>query len=642
MGNVAYLPFASGLLCAYAKTSDQITSHYEFAPFLFYRDTPERILKKYDNPSVAAFSTCMWNEQLNLHVAKELKKRYPECLVVFGGPQVPFDPTHYFKRYPFIDISVRGEGEEAFLEILRRAIDSRDFSGIPGVSWREQRKGDCVVNPEEDVFDKDLDRYPSPYLEGLYEYLFTEDNGLVFQTIMETNRGCPFRCAFCFWGKGELSKKFRFHSIERVKSEIIWCAEHSIQYLFFADSNFGIHKRDYQITSFLAEIKKKYGYPEKLRTCFTRTTDDKVFKIGMFMHKNELGKGITISRQSNSKEVLKNINRTNIPMSRYKELLYRFNAENVPVYSELIVGLPGETYGSFIEGVEEHLQAGLRNQLFIYLCEVYPNTELADNEYKKRWGIKTQKVIMTEIHGSPREKGEVGEYKEIIIETNSMPLAQWRRSVRFGWVAMLLHSMKLGFFLLKYAVDRYGVTYRNLIEYICEGKMPQGRGTLLRKELERFDFQLDNLIAGGGQGHALPEYGLLYWDEEEASFLRISENLDLFYSESLELLKFFLTEQSISYDEGELAEAVMYQEMRIPSQSAPVETEKQFSFNFPEYFESCFQPVPVPLRPKPQLLILHPTDFRGDKERYAREVILWGRKSDTILIESSWRSLIKS
>ena len=166
MGNVAYLPFASGLLCAYARTSDQITSHYEFAPFIFHRDTPEGILKKYENPSVAAFSTCMWNEQLNLRVAKEIKIRYPECLIIFGGPQVPFNPTGYFKRYPFIDISVRGEGEKAFLEILRRAVDSRDFNGIPGVSWRERRKGGCVVNPGEHAFDKDLDRYPSPYLEG--------------------------------------------------------------------------------------------------------------------------------------------------------------------------------------------------------------------------------------------------------------------------------------------------------------------------------------------------------------------------------------------------------------------------------------------------------------------------------------------
>ena len=478
-------------------------------------------------------------------------------------------------------------------------------------------------------------------VERLYEYLFTEDNAFAFQAIMETNRGCPFRCAFCFWGKGELSKKFCFHSMERVKSEIIWCAKHSIGYLFFADSNFGTHERDYQITSFLAEIKKKYGYPEKLRTCFTRTTDEKVLKIGMLMHKNELGKGITISRQSNSKEALRNINRTNIPMSRYKEFLYRFNAENIPVYSELIAGLPGETYESFVEGIEEHLRAGLRNQLFIYLCEVYPNTELTDNEYKKIRGIRTQKVILTEIHGSPREKGEVQEYKEIIIETNSMPLTQWRRSIIFGWMTMLLHSMKLGFFLLKYAVDRYGVTYRSLIEYICEGKIPQGTATLLRKEIERFDFQLGNLIAGGSQGHILPEYGHLYWDEEEAGFLRISENLDSFYSEFLELLGSFLTERGISYNEGELTEAVNYQKVRIPSQSIPAETERQFSFNFPEYFECAFQPVPVPLQSRPQLLILRPRDFKGDKERYAREVILWGRKSGAILVESSWRPLIR-
>src|SRR5439155_23794791 len=99
------------------------------------------IVAQYDNPSVAAFSTSMWNEQLSLRVAAEVRKRFPECLIVFGGPQVPHHPAEYFDVNPFIDVAVRGEGEEAFSEILLRALESREFDGIARMAWRDLSTG---------------------------------------------------------------------------------------------------------------------------------------------------------------------------------------------------------------------------------------------------------------------------------------------------------------------------------------------------------------------------------------------------------------------------------------------------------------------------------------------------------------------
>lgn len=637
MRNVTYLPFVSGLLCAYAKTSDKIVSNYEFEPFLFYRDIPERIIEKYRNPSVAAFSVNMWNEQLNLYVAQKIKQQYPKCLIILGGPQVPFKPKDYHKQYPFIDITVRGAGEEVFLDILLRNIESNDYGGISGIAWQDSKTGLCVINPGKRGLPRDLDKYPSPYLEGLYEYIFTENRRLTFQAIIETNRGCPFNCAYCFWGKGGLSTKFQFHSLERIKAEIEWFAKHEIKYVFNADSNFGMHKRDYEIATFLAEAKKKYGYPEKLRTCFGKNTDDRIFQIASIMHKNGLEKGVTLSKQSNSEEVLKNIGRKNIKMSTFTKLQQQFNDKNIPVYSELILALPGETYTSWIEGIESHLQGGFNNQLFIYLCEVYPNTELADPEYMKRFGIEAKRIVLTEIHASPRKDNDVNEYQEVVVGTNSMPTPIWRKALKFSCVTMLLHSMKLGFFILKYLVDRYGIAYTDLIRYICEGKMPPDGRSIFIEELEYFEAMSDNLLRGRGRGHILPEFGEIYWEVEEASFLRISEKLNQFYDEFLNVFKHFLTEKGFSYDEKELAEAVAYQKMRIPMHSLSEETQRKFSFNFPEYFDFCLSAVPVPLRHGSQTLVLHGTDYKNDKRRYAREVILWGRKSGTMLVDASWR-----
>ena len=104
MGQTTYLPLVSGVLRAYAEETPNITDHYEFMPFLFHVDRAENIISQIDNPSIAAFSVMMWNEQLSLTVAKEVKRRFPECIIIFGGAQPPHSPVEYFEKFPFIDI----------------------------------------------------------------------------------------------------------------------------------------------------------------------------------------------------------------------------------------------------------------------------------------------------------------------------------------------------------------------------------------------------------------------------------------------------------------------------------------------------------------------------------------------------------
>lgn len=640
MGKMCYLPLVSGILRAYAETSQAVRENYEFQPFLYHIDALPTILSHYRDPDVACFSASMWNEQLNLAVAAEVKRRWPETLVLFGGPQVPYG-TEYFERYPFIDITVKGEGEEPFLDILHRFIETRDFSGIPGVTWRDRKSGKVYINEGERPFKRDLDQYPSPYLEGLYDDLLAaQDENLEFQAIVETNRGCPFPCTFCFWGRGGLTRKYRYHGLDRVFAEIDWCGRNRIRYVFNADSNFGMNRRDREIAEFIVATKQKYGYPDKFRTCFGKNTDEKIYEIGALFTKHGLEKGITLARQSNDEQTLKNIRRENIKMSTFRYLQERFNDLNVPIYTELILGLPGETVESWKRGIDEILEAGLRNQLFIYLLQVYPNTEMADPDYQKRFGIQTKRLVLNEIHGSQRDPNWVTEYEDIVVRTDSMSLEEWRQMVKFSWMTMVLHSMKIGFYVLVYLVNRLKVHPSSLISFISEERMPEGVGSMLRKELRQYDHILSQMLeAGAGRGVILPEYGECYWDIEEASFLRLSENLDAFYEEFLDVLKAFLEEENVLYDESELAEVVRYQRARIPSSNPPVKTLFDFERNWPEYFERAFSSTPAPLVPVRQRLILHPKDFGGDKQRFARETILWGRKSGAMLVQAEFVTL---
>jgi len=642
MGAFSYLPFVSGLLRAYCETFKEIRDNYVFMPFIYHMDEPHKILSQYtEAPDIAAFSSVMWNEQLNYHIAAKIKQKYPQCLIVFGGPNVPMPPQHsideWMKQHPYVDVAVRAEGEEAFADILKHFLSSRDFSAIPGVACRGE-SGEIQFCQTERPFRRDLSEYPSPYLTGMYDGLLEwgKQNGHEFQAIIETNRGCPFPCTFCYWGKGGLSRRFKFKQLETIYSEVDWMGKNNIRYVFNADSNFGIHNRDWEIAESIVETKLKYGFPEKFRTCFGKNTDEKIFKIGSLFHKHQLEKGITLARQSNDKSTLKNIRRDNIKMSTYINLQKQFNDSNIPVYGELILGLPGETADTWRLGVDELLEAGISNQLFIYLCQIFNNTEMAEADYIERFGIKTRRIKLAEIHGQLRPEEWLYEYEEVVVATDSMPHDDWRNALRFSYVLMLFHSLKTAYYVMIYMLDKCQLKMSQFIDFVAQRKFDTGKSTMMSNELDFYDSIIERMIEKGEhRGTFLPEYGDLYWDVEESSFLRVTQNADDFFTQLSQITKEYLKHEGVDYRvfEDELDEVFLYQKSRIPTQKDVMPYQLKFQHNFPEYFAKRFGSQQVPIERKNQLLDATPALWDQDLRRFAKETILWGRKSGTMLVK---------
>lgn len=639
-----YLPIVSGILRAYAGAEPEIRDNCEFLPYLYVVDSPANAWGRYPAPpDVAAFSVSMWNEQLCFAMARRLKQTYGDkVLIVFGGYSVPNHPAEYMEKHPFIDLCVRSEGEESFKAILKERLGNCNYRDIPGVT---RRSGDVILENKQDwPFQKDLDCYPSPYLTGAFDDLMSAETGVKWQAIIETNRGCNWPCSFCAWGRGGTTTRFRFHSMDRVRAEIDWCGRNKIPYLFNADSNFAQHPRDLEIAQYLVETKARYGFPDKFRTCFGKNADEKIFKAATLLHSAGMEKGITLARQSNDPTTLENIRRQNISLAAYRSLQERFNDNDIPVYVELILGLPGETLESWEKGIDDCLtKAGSKNSLFVYMCQVLPNTEMADFEYQKKHGIRTRKVELQEIHGSVRDPGWVTEFEELIIATNSLPYDRWRLAAKFSWATMTLHSMKAGFFVLAWLWDRYKIPPSELIRYLTGdaswvGKLP----TFLVEEWRRWNALLDEVsVFGKGRGQILPEYGNIYWDVEEAAILRILENAEEFYGPFGFLrnaVERVLNEHEIGIDWPELYDILRYQYLRMPRFGWREKYNTGTVTNVAEYFDKLFSRSPVPLVKKPQNLTFTPREF-ASKEQFARETILWGRKSGTMLVPCAYEDV---
>lgn len=644
MGKYSYLPFVSGLLRVYSETFNDICKSYKFMPFIYEMDSPDIILNKYSEPpDIAAFSSLMWNEQLNYHIASRIKNIYPSCIIVFGGPNVPMPPNHsvieWMRNHEYVDVAVRAEGEETFADILHAILYNTSFSDIPGIAYKEKNK--IIFNDFERKFNRDLSVIPSPYLSGMYDYLL--EDGKDWQAIIETSRGCPFPCTFCYWGRGGLSRKYKYHLIDRVYKEIEWTAKNKIKYVFNADSNFGMNSRDYGIAEYIVEMKKKYGFPDKFRTCFGKNTDEKIFNTGLLLHNNKLEKGITLARQSNDFIVLDNIKRKNIKMDTYVNLQRMFNDKNIPVYAELILGLPGETKESWMFGVDELLEAGTKNQLYIYVCQVLKNTEMCEKSYREKFKIKTKKIELAEIHGMRRPSNWIREYEDIIISTYSMSVDEWKCMLKFSYVLMLFHSLKISYYIMIFILDRYNIKMSSFIKFISDKKFTCN-SPLIEYELLSYDNIINGMLNDGNhRGTFLEEYGDIYWDVEESSFLRLTSknnnyNVDL-YDELFNLiLNFFSMNDVIIDDINLLKEVIEYQKCRIPSQSqldfnADYKKTIKFNYNLPEYFEHRFSNSPAKLRKQEQYMEVLYKFYDNDLKSFAKDTILWGRKSGTMLTD---------
>jgi hypothetical protein len=230
----------------------------------------------------------------------------------------------------------------------------------------------------------------------------------------------------------------------------------------------------------------------------------------------------------------------------------------------LILGLPGETTQSWRNGIDEILSSGLKNQLFIYLCQVYANTDLADREYQKSFGIITKKIDLNEIHGNVRHNDWVSEIEEIVIATDSMPHEDWRHLVMISWVTMMIHSLKLGFFVLSWLHDRFLVSHIEFIEAIVAAGY-KSNYPCHAAVLNAFASKIDRLAAGEGRGWIMQEFGSAYWDAEEAAFLMCSADFASYFAELHEITREFLGQRDISFDPTELADIIRYQVLRIPT-----------------------------------------------------------------------------
>ncbi len=602
-----YLPYAIGTIIAYCQKDARIKSEYNFSDIIFKREKLASAMEKISDPFIVAFSCSVWNMEYNKALAKMVKEKSPGCTVVFGGHSVNEDAS-LLESEDYIDILVFGEGEMTFAGLLKNLL-SGNIGDTDNIAYRENG---CTIRTSRSLC-KSLDELPSPYLSGIFDKIIAENKGVEFLSVLETNRGCPYSCAYCDWCAG---KKMRFFPIEKVKEEIRWLSENKIAYCFCADSNFGMFERDVEIAQWLIQAKKSNGYPEVFRPCYEKNSADRVFKICSMLNSVGMDKGATMAYQTLSDEALSNIGRKNLTMEHFSSLMQKYNEAGIPTYSELILGLPGETKESFCKGICRLLENGQHNSLSVYHCEVLPNSELALPEFIEKHKIEVIKVAFNHIHSAPKKDEEVSEYSYLVRSTATMSREDWVNANLFSCCVQCFHSLGLLRFFAMYLHTESKVSYFDfysaLLDYILNSN---GR---LYKLWSSFRAKYETSLEGDWNYYN-ESFGNVTWFFEEGAFIEVACDYEEYMKELLPFLKSFGIEEDL------FSQLLSYQKLllRKPHDTA---SSGKFTYSFPGYFENITAGRAACLENKNITVTVTPKIHYEKTADYAKETVWFGRR----------------
>ena len=423
------MPLASGYLRAAAEADERLRDRVDVR-ILNFRGGDTLLQMAYsllvdDPPDVLAFSVLGWNFDAFGALAETFRRSNPEGWIVFGGTHVANQAERVFRIYPSVDVVVNGEGEFTFVDLLLARLDGADvvdLDAIDGVSI--QRGGKTVTSTGRERI-ADLSSVPSPILSEAIPLTDADGSFLYDVALMETNRGCPYQCSFCYWG-GATGQKVRTFPMDQLLAEVEVYARLGVETLILCDANFGMLPRDKEFVEGVVQIRQEWGFPHSIESSWAKNKSDVFYEIVRRMKDAGLKTSFTLALQSLDERALGLMHRRNMRVNDWEELVDWLDLHGFDCYAELIWGSPGETVESFLAGYDRMSERVSR--IATYPMLILPNTRFFDE--RDDVGLVTV-------------RGDTDDF-EYVLAHDTLAMADNRRMMRFlFWARSIAENMYL-------------------------------------------------------------------------------------------------------------------------------------------------------------------------------------------------------
>lgn len=394
-------------------------------------------------PDILMVSNYVWNEALSLFIVSLAKKINPQLLTVMGGPNLSLDTEKqemFLRKNTDLDFYVIGEGEIPSFELVRSFISA----GCSVERVKSQDIDSCVyLRPDGSFYKgkklpglKDLNDIDSPWLSGYLDEFF--DGKLA--PLVETTRGCPFKCLYCVQGSASY-KEIRRFSFERVKEEIVYIARRiktkspNVGFLCIADSDFGMYDEDVKISEVIKSALREFGWPTFIDATTGNSKKKSIMETMINLKDNLV---MYNSVQSMNPVVLKNINRKNIDCLALERNQKECEEKGIRTLTETILSLPGETFESHKEGIFRLIELGFK-QFTNYQCMVLKGSCLEAEESRLKFKLQTNYRVL------PRNFGiydgrKVMEVEEIVSSTSTLSFSEYLKARRLHLILIIYYN----------------------------------------------------------------------------------------------------------------------------------------------------------------------------------------------------------
>ena len=548
-----------------------------------------------DPPQILCLSNYSWNLELGYKLSSLAKQKFPNLIVVFGGPNYPeslLERVQFLKQHPTIDFYIQNEGEVGFVELIKKLQEYNfDINKLKNnreliINCSYLDGEELIVGPFQSITDPNI--IPSPYLTGLLDEFFN----MKLAPMLETTRGCPFSCSFCVGGLPSRSRIARFDH-ERTKKGLNYIVEHvkNVDEMLITDLNFGMYKEDIITAQYIADIQKEHNWPIVVHGSGGKNNRKGVIETARLL------KGtwyIGASIQSTDKEILTNIKRNNISLDMYKDFI-NFNnslSKDTTTFTEFILGLPGDTKAKHFESLRYGIDNGV-NFVRSYQAILLTGTGIASQETRKKFGFITKFRVIpgaVGIYHFDNESVPIAEIEEIVVGSKDMKFEDYIscrlmdlfvetyiNNALFEEVFIALREMGASVFDCLIYIHEHDELYTPKMKEIIAKFIEATKNDLYnsRKEAEEYILNLDII-----KKHMSGELGI---NEILAYKTELYLELEDLASVLLKALKLYLSDNNLLNDNaekyfGQLMEFISCKKRRFYNYDE--EIQQSFNYNF--------------------------------------------------------------